>query len=145
MIRYDVKGAQEAQYLMLRQIAVIKPTGYVGYFVRQLGIRGIGEAIRRTPVDTGALRASHMLTFESELNYARSRIFIRPGVLNPRHGEATTTYAYKVHQGYRAWGHGRLIPPRRFYGDTVEKVLLPTTRKGMRTITSALRNAGRGK
>lgn len=88
----DIKGLQEAQRAMNKQIAALRPTSKFGQAVKRVTIALQRYAVSIThvwPVKGGGLRASHrMYLAENELE---GRIFIDPSAINPR-GQRPSIY-----------------------------------------------------
>lgn len=88
----DIKGLQEVQAAMNKQIAALKPTSNFGKAVKRVTIALQRYAISIThvwPFKGGALRASHrMYLAESGLE---GKIYIDPGAMNPR-GQRPSIY-----------------------------------------------------
>jgi len=98
----SIQGLQEAQERNLRRIAGMAPGGVRGEAV-QVGASRFHRALTyNTPWQTGALRASRRITFESSV--PRAQIFDSKNSYNPR--SKTPPHEYDVYLHGRGFRRG---------------------------------------
>ena len=107
-----IQGLQEAQRDNLRMIRALRPSGGLAHGVRYAATDLHRYAVIKTHVDTGSLRASHMISFSENYSGAEAEISIDEGAKNPRTGQRTAEYGPVEHA--RAGTHA-------FYEITVEE------------------------
>lgn len=127
MIAVTIRGVQEAQQRNQRQIAALRPTGAFGEAVREATSELQRFAIAATHVDTGALRASHLM----EVRNLYGRIFISPAAANPR-GQRPARYGPFEHA--RGGDHA-------FYERTVAEHGQQTMDRAMQRVAVAVETA----
>lgn len=93
MINLSIRNLQKVQQNNIRRIAMLQPQGALGQLIRNVTAYTHRQAIIVTHVDTGALRASHLM----EVTAVRGRVFINPDATNPRSGKRVTEYAEHEH------------------------------------------------
>lgn len=87
-----IRGIQKAQKANAEHIRALRPGGALGMAVQAGLILTHQSAIRKTHVDTGALRASHRMRYEFTAAGPRGVIYIDPNAENPRSGEKAAVY-----------------------------------------------------
>lgn len=94
-VKLTIKGLQEAQQANQRRLAELKPSGALGRAVQYATAATQRYAIGITHVDTGSLRASHLVRLEA--GGLRGVIYIDPNAVNPRSGLKTSVYGPTEH------------------------------------------------
>lgn len=89
----SIEGLQRLQADIVRIQAAVKPSSALGRGVKEATSRLHRYTVGITHVDTGALRASHLMEVSGE----RGRIYINPAAVNPRSGTRTAEYGYYEH------------------------------------------------
>lgn len=110
-IHISLRGVQEAQDMNARAIAALRPAGAAGVAVRDATAEMHRYAVSITHVwkyKGGGLKTSHRM----EVNDFRGRIYIDPGVINPR-GQRPVEYG--PHEHARGGSHA-------FYARTMAEV-----------------------
>lgn len=93
-LHMTIAGIQEAQARHLRMIAALRPGGALSRVIYLATVEAHRYAVLITHVDTGALRASHRISFDA--NRMRGEISIDPATVNPR-GERPAEYGPEEH------------------------------------------------
>ncbi len=116
MIRITIKGLQEAQRATLQTIAAVKPSNGLGRAVQYMAIEAHRMAISFSHVDTGAMRASHVIDYTGPARYV---IHLSESARNPRTGQRTSVYGpYEHERGAshafyeRTWRNGDQLASR---------------------------------
>ena len=95
-VQVNIKGLQRAQDANIRAIKALKPKHALGKALK-VGTALIHRlAVRYTPHDTGALRASHRMKIDTR--QVMGRVSIDRTAKNPRSGMRTAEYGYYLHQ-----------------------------------------------
>ena len=97
----SIQGLQEAQERNLRRIAALRPEGVRGAAVQMGATRFHRALTQNTPWDTGALRASRRITFNSSV--PRAQVFTSGNAYNPRSSTPPAEYDVYLHaQGFKS-------------------------------------------
>lgn len=118
-IHLGIEGIQEAQARHLRMRAALRPGGAISRAVYSVLVEAHRYAVLITHVDTGALRASHRISFDA--GRARGEIYIDPTAVNPR-GQRPAEYGPEEHA--RGGSHA-------FYRRTVVERAEPLLREAL--------------
>ncbi len=94
MTKITIKGLQEAQAAVLKAIAAVKPAGALGRAVQYMATEAHRMAVSYTHVDTGALRASHIIDYAGPARYI---VRLSDSARNPRTGARTSVYGPVEH------------------------------------------------
>lgn len=90
-VRLTIRGIQEAQAANNQAMAALRPAGALGRAVQWGTAESHRYCVTITHVDTGALRASHRMSFDEGRGWARGRIAIDASSVNP-HGHKPAEY-----------------------------------------------------
>ena len=93
--KLTIRGIQELQRANSKIINALKPEGARGRAVKYGLTEGQRAAQIETHVDTGALKASHRMYYDT--NGPRGTIYIDPTAANPRTGAKTSVYGPDEH------------------------------------------------
>lgn len=93
MFNVQIRGYEEAQRGVRQTIEAIKPTSGLGRGVKEALLILHRHSVIVTHVDTGALRASHIMDFSG----SQGRIFISSSTRNPRSGQPPAIYGPAEH------------------------------------------------
>ncbi len=99
--RIEIRGIQEVQAKNNKMIAALKPSSALGRAVKFATIAAHRGAVRRTHVDTGALRSA----LRMDVRDARGRVSIDEGAYNPRGGASTKPSQYGFFEFMRGGSH----------------------------------------
>lgn len=92
-MKIGIQGLQETQRANARHIRAVRPNGALADGVKTATMLAQQSAIRKTHVDTGALRASHRMQVAGR----RGLVYIDPSAVNPRSGARTSEYGPAEH------------------------------------------------
>ena len=95
-IEVNIKGIQKAMDANIRAINALKPKHALGKALKETIAFLHARSVEFTPVDTGALAASHRMKIDTR--QVVSRISIDRMATNPRSGMRTAEYGYYLHQ-----------------------------------------------
>ena len=90
----SISGIQEAQAAVLRAFRASSPKHGLGRTLDAMGAAAHRFAVSITHVDTGALKASHLIKRESDTERI---IYLNPGSRNPLTGARVIDYAAVEH------------------------------------------------
>jgi hypothetical protein len=93
MFDIQIKGYEEAQRGVRQTIEAIKPASGLGRGIKEALLMMHRYTVAITHVDTGTLRASHIMDFSG----TEGRIFISGSTRNPRTGKAPQIYGPTEH------------------------------------------------
>lgn len=102
----SIKGIPEAQAAFEQAARAVKPSGAYGKWIKETTLRLHKYAVDATHVDTGALKASHILT----VNRLQGEIMLNPGA---RRGDEARPAHYGPFEHRRGGSHA-------FYARTIE-------------------------
>lgn len=101
-----IRGIQEAQRANLTLIRSLQPGGALEAAIKVATSLAHQAAVRKTPVDTGSLRASHRINLQG----LRGKVYIDPETVNPRSGGKPSEYGLIVHaRGGRSAFYERVV------------------------------------
>lgn len=125
MIGLGIEGLQEVQAAVNQTAAAVKPSGAFGRAIKDTTTHAHRYAVSITHVDTGALRASHLM----KVSGTHGLIYLNPSASNPRSGQRTAVYG--PYEERRGGSHA-------FYARTVREVGDRAMRSGMKAVMRAL-------
>ncbi len=95
-MRCTIKGIQELQRKNEQMIRALQPGSAFGEAIRQVLIFAHRYAVTITPVDTGALRASHRMKMKA--GRLRGEVHIDESTRNPKSNTPPYQYGVYVHR-----------------------------------------------
>jgi hypothetical protein len=124
--KIHITGLQEAQRANLSLIRTLQPGGALEAAVKAGTTLAQQAAVRKTPVDTGSLRASHRINIQG----LRGMVYIDPSAKNPRSGGKPADYGPIVHArgGQRAF-YARVVAEE---GNAIGKAARSEYLRGLR-------------
>jgi hypothetical protein len=90
----SITGIQEVQQAIVQTVNAVKPRGRMGKAIKEATSHLHRYTVGITHVDTGALRASHLM----KVSNTRGEIYINPNATNPRSGARTAEYGAYEHK-----------------------------------------------
>lgn len=95
-MQVSISGLQEAQSRNLRRIALLQPGNLPGRLAQYMAVQAHSYTVEITHVETGSLRASHMI--DENLGAGTASIYIDPSAVNPETGERPAVYGVEEHE-----------------------------------------------
>ena len=95
-VQVNIKGLQELKAANVKAIRALKPKHALGLALKRGTAMIHRLAVRYTPHDTGALRASHRMKIDTR--QVLGRVSIDRTAKNPRSGMRTAEYGYYLHE-----------------------------------------------
>lgn len=93
-----IEGIREAQQAVLRAAEAGKPSGAMGAAIKDVTLAAQRYAVAKTHVDTGALRASHVVKVANN----RGEVFLNPSA---RRSDGRRPAEYGVYEHQRGGSH----------------------------------------
>ena len=117
--KLTITGIQKLQRANSKMIKALKPTNALGRAVKYALLSALRYARVITHVDTGALRASHLMKYSVEAGSPTGSIYISRDTRNPKTNAATYIYGAYLHgRGGEYAFYERVIAER---GDVIGK------------------------
>lgn len=116
MFSIEISNIQDLQRRYLEMVYQVRPENALGRAVKRVILQSHRAAVQVTHVDTGALRASHIVDLVIRAREIVGTLYISRDTVNPKHGERPFKYGIVEHErgGSHAFYH------RTFYGTTLE-------------------------